>query len=227
MKMKKVFIFIATVVLLVFVVLCFFKMPKIGKGDVIPPKVITTANTSISFDESKIKEIKKLELMVFPYGDILKQELKISGKVVGYAYYMFNGIGQLMLDLERIEINKYYDEKASVTNITVVLPEVEVGGAKVFHHDPRATTNEYKWLSGLIGDYKEWKDIKLSDMDKKMRAAAQNKIRDYLMRPENIKRAREQAENILRAILERESVHIIFDWPKTVMKDVKSFETTH
>ena len=97
----------------------------------------------------------------------------------------------------------------------------------MFHHDPRATTNEYKWLSGLIGDYKEWKDIKLSDMDKKMRAAAQNKIRDYLMRPENIKRAREQAENILRAILERESVHIIFDWPKTVMKDVKSFETTH
>jgi hypothetical protein len=140
---------------------------------------------------------------------------------------MFNGIGQLMLDLEKIQIKKYYDEKSPVTNLTVVLPEVEVGGAKVFHHDPRATTNEYKWLSGLIGDYKESKNIKLSDMDKKMRAEAQNKIRYYLMRPEKIKRARDQAENILRAILETESVHIIFDWPKTVMKDVKLFETTH
>ena len=223
--MKKVFIFIVAVVLLVFVVLCFLKKTKIVID--IPPEVTTTANTSISFDESKIKEIKKLELMVFPYGDILKQELTKSGKVVGYAYYMFNGIGQLMLDLEKIQIKKYYDEKSPVTNLTVVLPEVEVGGAKVFHHDPRATTNEYKWLSGLIGDYKESKNIKLSDMDKKMRAEAQNKIRYYLMRPENIKRAREQAENILRAILETESVHIIFDWPKTVKKDVKSFETTH
>jgi hypothetical protein len=64
-------------------------------------------------------------------------------------------------------------------------------------------------------------------MDVKIRADAQKEIVKYLMRPENIKSAREQAENIIRAILEPESVHIIFDWPKTVKKDVKSFETTH
>ena len=224
--MKKVFIFIVAVVLLVFVVLCFFKNPK--TEGVIPPKVITTANTSISFDESKIKEIKELELKVFPYGNILRLECKTkSEEIVGYAYYMFNGIGHLMLDLEKIQIKKIFEEKSQVTNLTVVLPEVEVGGAKVLHHDQRATNDEYKWVSGFIGDYKEAKNFKLSDMDVKIRAEAQKEIVKYLMRPENIKSAREQAENILRAILETESVHIIFDWPKTVKKDVKSFETTH
>jgi len=188
----------------------------------VQPGVVSSSRTNIQFDRSKIKEIKELELLVLPYGDIKYQSYATDkGREVAFAHYMYNGLGQLTLDLEKVSWEEVWDPNSCVTNLVVKMPEVKVGGAKVLHHSS-FETNEYEWVSGIIGDYKESSEIKLGEIERSAREDAQKWIEGYMLRPENIKAARKQAESILRVML-AVSVdgEIKFVWPALSKVDAK------
>ena len=178
-------------------------------------KSVTTTKTAIMFDRTKIKEIKELELLVLPYGDIKHNVwTNKSGRTVAEIHYMYNGVGQLSLDLEKVKIEEQYDLLSNITNLIVRLPNVKVSGARVFHNSPDAT-NEYLWVSGIIGDYKIAKNKGLADIEAEVRADAQQDIIKYMKRPENIELAKKSAELILQTLLvNTSSCTVKFTWPK-------------
>ena len=87
------------------------------------------------------------------------------------------------------------------TNLTVSLPCIEVGGACVLHHDEREKTNEYAWVSGIIGDPRTARNITIGKLELEARTKAQQTIREYMLRSENIELAKKQAEMVLRTLL--------------------------
>ena len=84
----------------------------------------------------------------------------------------------------------------------------------MFHNSPDAT-NEYLWVSGIIGDYKIAKNKGLADIEAEVRADAQQDIIEYMKRPENIELAKKSAERILQTLLvNTSSCTVKFTWPK-------------
>ena len=180
--------------------------------------VVSTAITTIQFDRSKIKEIKKLELLVVPYGDIAHIAFtNKNGATVAEVDYMYNGMGQLTLDLDRVQCKEDIESVTGKTNLTVSLPCIKVGGACVLHHDEREKTNEYAWVSGIIGDPKTARNITIEKLHLEARSKAQQTIREYMLRSENIELAKKQAEMVLRTLLVEPGCeqNIEFVWPST------------
>lgn len=181
--------------------------------------MFSTSNTKESqrttFCFERIKKIKELELLALPHGDILNKSYhNEKGKEVAYADYMYNGMGKLTIDLDKVEFNEFKDTAGNTTNLIVTMPEVMVM-ARVSHHS-QEESNTLEWVSGIIGDYKEADNVKFEDLDVRCRAKAQEDIKRYMMRGENIERARKRAEDILRVLLEDpdKKMNIVFEWPR-------------
>ena len=168
-----------------------------------------------TFCFERIKKIKELELLALRYGDIRNEVFRnANGKVVAYADYMYNGMGRLTIDLDKVEFSEFKDADGNTTNLVVTMPEVS-GMPRIMHHSPQEETNKLEWTSGIIGDYKEADNVKLEDLDRHCRATAQEQFKCYMMSGENIERARKRAEDILRVLLEDpdKKMSIVFVWP--------------
>lgn len=190
----------------------------------LPPinEISTELKTTVVVDPNKIKQIEELELLVLPYGNVVHRcHQNKKGKVEAEVYYMFNGVGQLSLNMKEVNVDCLNDMNGNITGAVVRLPDVKVTGARVLHYDAKCE-NEYEWISGIIGEYKETKQMSIQKLDHEARTEAQKDIAMYMCKEENVRRAREQAELILKAIL-RPIVNgePQFQWPKEIQLDWK------